>query len=389
MVSTPSAAVPRWDIHCRVVDNYGDAAVCFRLARALALEHGLSVRLLIDQPRVLAALRPELCPERRRQWLEGVEVVDRAHAPADGVAAVTIDAFGGGLDATQQQALASRRPPGLWIVLEYLTAEPFAARLHAMPSPPPSLAIPRWFFFPGFDAGTGGLLRERGLIAARDAFQADPGHAQSLLGGWGVPPRPEGAWRVSLFTYPAQAALPPLLAGMAAGPVPVQLLAAPGPAAAAVSAWAGSPLPSPGAGSLQRGRLQAVALPFVAQDDYDRLLWSCDLNVVRGEDSFVRAQWAARPMLWRPYPQPDGADRIKGQAFLDRYLAQAPAAAATALRALHAPWLDAAAGSPSAWSAILAEAPALRAHARAWAAARAAEPDLATRLVTFCREKLQ
>ena len=37
-----------WDVFCRVVDNYGDAAVCWRLARQLADEHGARVRLWID-----------------------------------------------------------------------------------------------------------------------------------------------------------------------------------------------------------------------------------------------------------------------------------------------------------------------------------------------------
>ena len=40
----------RWDIVCRVVDNYGDAGVAFRLARMLAIEHGERVTLWIDDP---------------------------------------------------------------------------------------------------------------------------------------------------------------------------------------------------------------------------------------------------------------------------------------------------------------------------------------------------
>src|SRR5690606_39086136 len=52
-----------------------------------------------------------------------------------------------------------------------------------------------------------------------------------------------------------------------------------------------------------RGALTLAVIPFLSQIDYDRLLWACDLNFVRGEDSFVRAQWAAKPLIWHIYPQ--------------------------------------------------------------------------------------
>ncbi|MBY0444112.1 MAG: elongation factor P maturation arginine rhamnosyltransferase EarP, partial [Burkholderiales bacterium] len=38
----------RWDIFCRVIDNYGDIGVCWRLARQLSFEHGFAVRLMVD-----------------------------------------------------------------------------------------------------------------------------------------------------------------------------------------------------------------------------------------------------------------------------------------------------------------------------------------------------
>jgi uncharacterized repeat protein (TIGR03837 family) len=85
-------------------------------------------------------------------------------------------------------------------------------------------------------------------------------------------------------------------------------------------------------------RLRCVALPWLSQPDYDRLLWSCDLNFVRGEDSFVRAQWAGVPFVWQIYPQHDGVHAAKLDAFLDRMLDGAGLAAATALRRLWRAW---------------------------------------------------
>ena len=49
----------RIDLFCRVIDNWGDAGVCWRLARQLVRERGAQVRLWIDQPQVLAAWQDE------------------------------------------------------------------------------------------------------------------------------------------------------------------------------------------------------------------------------------------------------------------------------------------------------------------------------------------
>ena len=51
-----------WDLFCEVVDNYGDAGVSWRLARMLASEHGLEVRLWIDKPEALGKLNPHIDP---------------------------------------------------------------------------------------------------------------------------------------------------------------------------------------------------------------------------------------------------------------------------------------------------------------------------------------
>jgi uncharacterized repeat protein (TIGR03837 family) len=126
---------------------------------------------------------------------------------------------------------------------------------------------------------------------------------------------------------------------------------------------------------------------LLSQVDFDRLLWSCDLNLVRGEDSLVRAIWAGTPFLWQPYVQDDGAHLAKLGAFVDRYLAAVPAPLATAVRSAFARWN----GDPETSLAVLSERETnfsrWAAHARAWRDALAAETDLATRLITFVEGK--
>ena len=136
------------------------------------------------------------------------------------------------------------------------------------------------------------------------------------LAGHGIRLQP-GTRQVSLFCY-EPAALPDLLAQLAGQPV--QLLVTAGRATAAVQACA------------RPAGLALHFLPYLTQDDYDHLLWACDLNFVRGEDSLVRALWAGKPLVWHIYPQHDDAHHAKLEAWLDWL--EAPAS----LRAFHHTW---------------------------------------------------
>ena len=365
----------RWDIFCRVIDNYGDAGVCWRLARMLAREHGLAVTLWIDAPGALAHVDPGIDVARDAQEVTGVALrrwTDPFPALAAGqVPDVVVEGFGCGLPDALVPALAARARPPAWFILEYLSAESWVDGAHARPSPHPALGLPRRFWFPGFTAASGGLLREAGLVERRQRFQSDAGACAALWARLGVAPPAPGTLRVSMFCYP-DAPRAALEAAWAAGPVPV-LCIVPDPAGASAPQV--------------RGALTLVRVPFLPPDDYDRLLWACDVNFVRGEDSFVRAQWAAQPMVWQIYRQAADAHLVKLDAFLARACAGLPPAAAAAARAMFAAW-NAAPGAPqvaTAWPPYATALPALRQHAQTWAEALCALPELTTGLVTAAR----
>jgi uncharacterized repeat protein (TIGR03837 family) len=80
------------------------------------------------------------------------------------------------------------------------------------------------------------------------------------------------------------------------------------------------------------GALSISYLPYLTQPDFDHLLWACDLNFVRGEDSLVRALWAGAPLVWQIYPQDDDAHHVKLGAWLDWLGAPPP------LRQFHHAW---------------------------------------------------
>jgi uncharacterized repeat protein (TIGR03837 family) len=372
----------RWDIFCKVVDNYGDAGVCWRLARQLVHEHAQDVTLWQDDLAPLAQIAPGVDPALAAQTIAGVNVRQWAEPfglarPADAV----IEAFGCTLPDTYLAAMAQAFRAPAWFVLEYLSAEAWIDGSHGLASPHPRLPLARRFWFPGFTPQSGGLPRERDLLAVRDAFRRDSGAQREFWSSLGIPAVTPGELRVSLFCYP-NPALPALLDAWADGNVPVTCIVPEGIAAGALLAWTGGSVPHPGH-PFARGRLALHAIRFLSQDAYDRLLWACDVNFVRGEDSFVRAQWAAWPFVWNIYPQAEGAHQRKLDAFVDRYVTGLDSVAAAAVRRIFRSWNGSEDAGPVglAWLDFAAACPQLDAHGNAWAMQLSALPDLAAGLV--------
>ena len=190
------------------------------------------------------------------------------------------------------------------------------------------------------------------------------------MGAQGLQRRP-GERIVSLFAYP-NPRLADLLATLAEKPT--LLLVCPGAVQAEL---------------LQRELptlLRLHALPFVSQDEFDAMLWAADLNFVRGEDSFVRAQWAGKPFVWQIYRQEDGAHGPKLDAFLDLYLQGATAELAAATRSCWRRWNELEAGPlqlPAAETAAGTAAEIAATQALHWRAQLAPQQDLCSQLLSL------
>lgn len=355
--------------------------MCWRLARTLVARYGVEARVWVDDWPTLA----RLCPEAVQDGVvvAGVELRHwTAPFPESEPASVVIEAFACELPAGHVRAMAARKPSPIWINLEYLSAEDWVRTCHGLASPRSEAPFIKYFFFPGFSEGTGGLIRESGLLARRNREQFRP------LADWlrehGVTLPREDALLVSLFSYELPT-LPALLDCWRTSDRPLLLLTPEGRALEAVGTALGATLKV--GDQLAHDALRVAALPFTDQDGYDELLWHCDLNLVRGEDSFVRAQWAAKPFVWHIYPQKDGAHHVKLEAFLDLYNARLGMTAAGALTAFWRAWNGR--GDPAAaWPAFARALPELEEHARNWCTHLGTCPELSTSLWRFCRHIL-
>ncbi len=383
----PPTHVPTLALFCKVVDNFGDIGICWRLARQLRHEHGIEVTLWVDDLATFRRICPQIDPAAATQQAAGVTVrhwdgQDGEFTPAD-VADTVIEFFAVDIPPAYIAAMAQCTPRPVWLNLEGMSAEEWVEGCHTLPSTHPRLPLVKHFFFPGFTAKTGGLLREAALDARRRDFQADAAARAAFLNGIGVSADEQAATLVSLFCYP-HAPVSSLFAAWEQGAAPVTCLVPQGVAPDAIRAFLQAE-PLPGA-VRTRGSLTVRVVPFLPQPEYDKLLWACDLNLVRGEDSIVRAQWAGKPFVWHIYPQDENLHHVKLRAFLQRFSPALDAANAFNLR-----WNDALDKAPGqldvawvqSWQAYRDAMPHSAERTEQWQSEMAGFGDLASNLLRF------
>lgn len=355
-----SSPTTRCAIFCRVIDNFGDAGVCWRLARQLVEDYQWQVTLYIDPPERLTPLTdvrdwPEISV---RPWIAASE------API--IPEVVIEAFACDLPEEYIDAMVKKDRPPAWINLEYLSAESWVDGCHGIASPHAFSHLVKHFFFPGFSDRSGGVLRERHYLERQKRF--DP---VEFCREWSIPWR-DNELRLSYFAYP-RAPLDRLIDSLALSDYPVRLL-----------------MPGGTSGGLTVGSLSIQPIPFLPQSRYDELLWLCDLNFVRGEDSFVRAQLAGRPFIWTIYEQSDAAHESKLTAFLDKYLnleggdPRQVALSTQELATIRNAWWSWNAGEMFDWREFARQLPRTTQFAHQWRDVLFGQADLAAQLVRFC-----
>lgn len=379
MAQNPSAV-----IFCSVVDNFGDIGICWRLCRQLVAEHQWQVRLYVDDLDSFQRICPAVAPNMPVQLIAGVTVLQWHLAEAVKASELTgislcVEALACTIPSGFLSTLAEASPEALWLNLEYLTAEDWAADCHGLPSPQRGLTLKKHFFFPGFTDRFGGLLREREVVAKASQLRQSAALQQQAWQQLSLPVPSVDTFKISVFAY-SQRDFSHWLDVLSQQPNPVLLLVAEGALAASLR----QQLPALTAGVLRQGQLELRILPFMPQQDYDVLLALCDVNFVRGEDSVIRAHWAGRPFIWQIYRQQEQAHLQKLQAFLDLMLAGAAPELADLYRRLHLAW-EQEQGFAALWPQLLQHYPQLCALTLQWQQKLIQQQDLASNLVRFVK----
>ncbi len=282
------------DIFCDVIDNYGDAGVCWRLARDLTKKKGWAVRLFINNLKTLSFLAHDVDPTQDIQVCDDIFIAQWNTCLTAVPSKVVIETFGCRIPFKFEKAISESPLKPVWINLEYLSAEDWVENCNYLPSIHPSLGYTKYYFFPGVTQKTGGLIIEDGLIEAQDSFRRGS-YLQSLGAD------AEAEFTLFVFCY-QNAPLDLLREALVKDNRPVQLLLASG-------------IP---AEKLRGSPVKTIALSAVEQKYFDKLLWASDSLIIRGEDSFARAQLAAKPFIWNIYPQTEETHLKKLKAFGNR-----------------------------------------------------------------------
>lgn len=366
----------RWDIFCRIVDNFGDIGVCWRLSQQLANAHQLPIRLFIDDPETAQKIIPGYQPELGPQTINRVEICSWPNAcdaiqPAD----IVLETFSCGIP---QPYLSMMQPHTVWVNLEYLSAEKWIDDFHALPSPQAN-GLVRYFFFPGFTETTGGLIREHDIVLRNQHLPNET----LLLSTLHLANLPEHALKISLFGYP-NAPIDDFLHILQISQQDSVVYVPNSSILPQVAHFLGVTQTSVNA-TYQRGKLHIKILPFLSQDDYDSLLANCDINFVRGEDSWVRAIWAGKPFIWQPYFQSENTHMVKLNAFLSRFYGDCDEATKQAIFELDCAWTQ---GTITAalWQNYIQQHALIRACTHARTMALAKQPDLASKLVIYLQK---
>lgn len=368
---------PHWDIFCKIVDNFGDIGVCWRLAQQLHNEHQLTVQLYIDDLQVAKQLIPAIDTSRSKQIIQGISIIAwDANTEFTNAAPVVIESFACELP---QAYLNTMQPSTVWINLEYLSAESWVDDFHANSSK--RGALTRHFFFPGFTPSTGGLLREHDIIQQSNQ---SPAQHKAFWNDLNLPANPH--LKVSLFCYP-HAPIAGLLSAMAASNQPVHCYVPAGSILTNVANFFGRAALQIG-DTITQQNLSLHVIPFLSQNGYDQLLANCDINFVRGEDSWIRAIWAGKPFIWQPYLQTEQTHIKKLHAFLDVFFGSCESTAKISTYNLHNAWQTAVITTET-WQDYLAELPTLKSYHMQQRNLLAQQTDLATKLVIFSEKVIK
>ncbi|MCL1095939.1 elongation factor P maturation arginine rhamnosyltransferase EarP [Shewanella kaireitica] len=390
-------SLAKWDIFCAVVDNYGDIGVTWRLAKQLTNEYQINVTLWVDDLKSFSHILPCLDPKLTSQILHGVKINlwSNPLPVCFNCPDVVIEAFACDLPEhvvqimyNQHQAyknnLSNTKAP-VWLNLEYLSAETWVEGCHGLPSMQTN-GLNKNFYFPGFTAKTGGLICEKDTLTKRARWQSNPDCRQQLFDKLGLIGIAGSDTVISVFSYETPALLALCNLWMQSKK-PIHALIPIGRSLNCLQPLLPCSIEELKPGQqIKHGQLTLHILPMTDQQGYDELLWSCDFNIVRGEDSFLRAQWAAKPFIWHIYPQEDDYHLVKLDSFLNLYCCDLGENVANLYHKLNNSFNT---GNQEdtleAWKSLTSNLPELTKNAKQWPINTLNDTDLASRLVQFVK----
>lgn len=281
------------DIFCQVIDNYGDVGVAYRLAREFKRVYpNKKLRFVINQIEELNLIRKS----------EDIEIIlYKDISKIENSADLIIESFG--CEIPKEYMDKALKNAKLIINLEYFSAEKWVDDFHLQES---FLGgnLKKYFFIPGLSEKSGGILLDNEFLERKKKVEANK---EYYLEKFGIKEKYDLIG--SVFSYEKN--FDSLIEELKKLDKKVILLI--------LSEKTQKNFIKYFDNGNNYDKIKFVKLPFFTYDKYEELLALCDFNLVRGEDSFVRALLLGKPFLWHIYPQDENTHIKKLESFLEKY----------------------------------------------------------------------
>ena len=327
-------------ILCKVVDNFGDIGVVYRLARSLCdLKPELELTLVVSNLDSFHKMASQVNPQKSVQdfhyknstwkildWNLEPSKAASLFTGADFPFSIVLECFQCGRpDWLENILFAPDFNRTVQIInIDYLTAEDYADEFHLLKSGTRKTNIKKIFFMPGFTPKTGGLIFNK--VSQNKDFNGGPASAGGLCevplslhtAGTAQPPLqslPQSDYKIFFFAY--EDTCSSVVQGISTfqeemkktkPDFSVTVFLAEGKSSAPfLEGWekAGRPF-----------KIQEV--PFMQQEEFDFFITKMDFLFVRGEDSLARAALTGLPFVWQAYRQEENYQLVKVNALLQR-----------------------------------------------------------------------
>lgn len=282
---------------CKVVDNYGDVGVVYRLIRQLnRIRPEVNINLVIDDLTSFNKLNDRIIPKKSFQKIDEYSVYDwnnfdfcyERFKENDGEKLeIILECFQCGRPDWMEKILFEdklERTVNI-LMIDYLTAEDYAEDFHCLNSLTRSSKVKKINFMPGFTNKTGGLTLDE---------------------QWETPVVRDENGPTLIFTYERN--WDSLVRALNKSDIDKVFVAQ------------GRGFESFMESVCRVGDRKSIynALSYLNQTDWDKMFKNCSLLFIRGEESMSRACLSGIPFVWHAYPQSDEYQLVKVKALLKR-----------------------------------------------------------------------
>ena len=345
-------------ILCKVVDNFGDIGVVYRLARALSdLRPSLNLTLVVSNLESFHALAPQIEPKKS---LQDFRYKNSVWKIVDWNLGIGNEELGmrneeGAVDTCEEIQNFSLLTPRFSLILEcfqcgrpdwlenllfspdftdevqilqidYLTAEDYAEEFHLLKSGTRKTNIKKRFFMPGFTEKTGGLIFNEKLAVSNEKLEnsrMDAGKSkerkfclplgeQNFLVGL---KNTRKYFSILFFAYEDDCSA----VVQAISDFQEKMRETDADFSVCVYLASGkSSVPFENAWKKGNFSFKVEKIPFLPQEEFDFFILTMDFLFVRGEDSLARACLSSLPFVWQAYKQDENYQLVKVSALLER-----------------------------------------------------------------------